>query len=103
MLTHKKGSVSLALAGVLLASSLGGAFAPAAHAGGKGSKKFGTAAAIGGAIAGYGLLKGNKTATIAGAGIAGYSLYRRQKAIKNERNQRRYGSYRKHRYARRYR
>jgi len=93
-------SLSLALAGVLMASTLGGAFVPAAQARGKGSKTFSTAAIAGGAIAGYGLLKHNRTATIAGAGIAGYSLYRRQQAIKNERRQRRYG-YTSNRYVRR--
>jgi len=90
-------SLSLALAGVLMASTLGGALVPAAQARQKGSKTFGT-----GAIAGYGLLKHNQTATIAGAGIAGYSLYRRQQAIRNERRQRRYG-YTSNRYVRRHR
>ncbi len=88
--------ISLALTGIMLASTLGGtlSFAPAAQA--KGSTTWRNGAIAGGAIAGYGLLKHNKTATIAGVGIAGYSLYRRNKAKKNERRQallrsRRYG------------
>jgi len=93
-------SLSLALAGVLMATTLGGALVPSAQARQKGSKTFGNAAIAGGAIAGYGLLKHNRTATIAGAGVAGYSLYRRQKAIKNERRQRRYGYSSTRRYAR---
>lgn len=96
-------SLSLALAGVLMASTLGGAFVPAAQARQKGSKTFSTAAIAGGAIAGYGLLKHNRTATIAGAGVAGYSLYRYSKDRKGEQArqrrfyQRRYGNnWRKH-------
>ncbi len=84
--------ISLALTGVLLASALGGALVPAAQA--KGSTTWRNGAIAGGAIAGYGLLKHNRTATIAGAGVAGYSLYRRNKAKKNERRQ---ASYRLHR------
>ncbi len=87
-------SVSLALAGVLMVSSIGGALVPAAQA--KGSTTWRNGAIAGGAIAGYGLLKHNKTATIAGLGVGGYSLYRRNKAKKNERRQA--SAYRSRRY-----
>lgn len=80
--------ISLALAGVLMASSFGGALVPAAQA--KGSTTWRNAAIAGGVVGGYGLLKHNRTAAIAGLGVAGYSLYRRNKAKKNER---RYSSY----------
>ena len=56
-------SISFALLGVLATTALGGAFAPVAQA--KPSSKFKTGAIIGGAALGYGLLKHNKTATIA--------------------------------------
>ena len=95
MKIQNKKTVSVALLGVLATSALGGAFAPVAEA--KSSKKWNTLAIAGGAIAGYGLLKGNKTATIGGAALGGYSLYRANKAKKKEKKysrawyQRRYG------------
>ena len=91
---HTK-TASFALLGVLTASALSGALAPAAQA--KSSKKWNTAAIAGGAIAGYGLLKHNKTATIGGAALGGYSLYRASKDRSAEKKrsqafyQRRYG------------
>lgn len=89
-------SVSLALAGVLMASSLGGAFVSGAQA--KGSTTWRNGAIAGGAVAGYGLLKHNRTATIAGLGVGAYSLYRRNKAKKNERRQASYGLHRRYGY-----
>ena len=78
---HKK-TVSFALLGVLATSALSGVFAPAAEA--KSSSKWRNFAIAGGAVAGYGLLKKNKTATIAGLAAGGYSLYRYNKAKKKE-------------------
>ena len=95
MKIQNKKTVSLALLGVFATSALGGVFAPVAEA--KSSNKWKTAAIVGGAVAGYGLLKKNKTATIAGAAVGGYSLYRYNKARKNEKKhsrswyQQRYG------------
>ena len=98
---NQQKTVSLALAGVLLSSALGGAFAPVAQA--RSSNKWQTGAIIGGVVGGYGLLKHNSTATIAGAGVAGYSLYRYNKDRSGEKArqrrfyQRRYGNnWRKH-------
>ncbi len=91
---HTK-TASFALLGVLTASALTGAFVPAAQA--RSSKKWNTAAIAGGAIAGYGLLRHNKTATIGGAALGGYSLYRAHKDRQSEHRrsrayyQRRYG------------
>ena len=95
MKIQNKKTVSLALLGVLATSALGGVFAPAAEA--KSSSKWKNFAIAGGAVAGYGLLKKNKTATIAGAALGGYSLYRYNKQKKKEKRysqsyyQRRYG------------
>lgn len=95
MKIQNKKTVSIALLGVLATSALGGMFAPVAEA--KSSTKWRNFAIAGGAVAGYGLLKHNKTATIAGAGLGAYSLYRSQRAKKNEKRhsrawyQQRYG------------
>lgn len=95
MQIQNKKTVSFALLGVLATSALGGVFAPVAEA--KSSSKWRNFAIAGGAIAGYGLLKKNKTATIAGAALGGYSLYRYNKQRKKEKRyskswyQRRYG------------
>jgi len=98
---NQQKTASLALAGVLLTSALGGAFAPVAQA--KSSNKWKTGAIIGGVLGGYGLLKHNSTVGIVGAGVAGYSLYRYSKDRKGEQArqrrfyQRRYGNnWRKH-------
>jgi len=98
---NKHKTVSLALLGVLTTSALSGAFAPVAQA--KGSNKWKTGAIVGGVLGGYGLLKHNRTATIAGAGVAGYSLYRYSRDRKGEQAkkrrfyQHRYGNnWRKH-------
>ncbi|RYX85061.1 hypothetical protein EON83_07390 [bacterium] len=99
MKIQNKKTVSIALMGVLATSALGGVFAPAAEA--QSSKKWRNFAIAGGAIAGYGLLKKNKTATIAGAALGGYSLYRSSKARKNEK--RRSQSWYKQRYGRNWR
>ena len=95
---HTK-TASLALLGVLTASALGGVFVPAAQA--KSSKKWNTAAIAGGAIAGYGLLRHNKTATIGGAALGGYSLYRASKDRQAEKRSSR--RYYQHRYGRAWR
>ena len=95
MKIQNKKTVSFALLGVLATSAIGGIFAPAAEA--KSSSKWKNFAIAGGAIAGYGLLKKNKTATIAGLAAGGYSLYRYNKSKKKEKTyskawyQRRYG------------
>ncbi len=96
MKIQNKKTVSFALLGVLATSALGGFFAPQAQAASS-SNKWKNLAIAGGAVAGYGLLKHNKTATIAGLAAGGYSLYRYNKAHKKEKRysrsyyQKRYG------------
>lgn len=78
--------VGLSTLGVLFATTFGGLGMTPAHA--KHSKKYRNFAIAGGAIAGYGLLKKNKTATIVGGlgGLYAYSKYRKAK-----KQDRRYG------------